>query len=212
MLSRSNLVIINDQFQTIAKPVEASLRIKASKFIGYAVPAGTPDRFKEILQLRTKEYHDATHNCWAYRIVGNERVNHASSDAGEPSGTAGKPILSVIEGRDLVNVGVIVTRYFGGTKLGTGGLARAYADCANLTLDAANVVTKVITDKISFHFLYDYMNVVMRTIDRYEGTIVSSQYGEDADLVISIPRSQIDSFKTELTNACHGNIRFNHHS
>jgi len=211
-LPRSILVIIDDQFQTIIKPVETSLRIKASKFIGYAVPVETPDRFKEILQLRAKEYHDATHHCWAYRIILDENVDHASSDAGEPSGTAGKPILLAIEGRDLVNVGVIVTRYFGGTKLGTGGLARAYANCTDLTLDAAKIITEIITTKITCQFPYDYTNIVMRTVDRYNGTVISSYYDKDADLTISLPRSQIDSFKKELSNACRGNIQFTNHN
>jgi uncharacterized YigZ family protein len=201
-------IIIDDKYLTIQKAAEANLRVKGSRFLGFAVPVDLAERFKSILQERTKRYHDATHHCWAYRILVDDKVVVAFSDAGEPSGTAGKPILSVIEGRQLLKVGVIVTRYFGGTKLGTGGLARAYADCAGRTLDRADVVTQIIREEVILRFPYEMMNVVMRIIDRYEAVIVPSNYEGNPKLAVMVPRSQVVHFQKELADGCRGNIEF----
>jgi uncharacterized YigZ family protein len=198
----------DDQYLTIKETAEASIRIKGSRFLGLAFPVETSERFKQVLQGRSKQYHDATHNCWAYRILGNDRIKSVASDAGEPSGTAGKPILSTIEGRNLLNVAVIVTRYFGGTKLGTGGLARAYADCANMTLDESEVISRVISSQITIRFPYDHVNGVMRIIEKFGGRIEDSVHDQEATLSIAIPRSQEDHFRRRLTDACRGNVKF----
>jgi uncharacterized YigZ family protein len=187
---------------------EASFRLKGSRFLGLAFPAETVERFKQRLQERSKQYHDATHNCWAYRILIDDRIEVGISDAGEPSGTAGKPILSTIEGRNLLNIGVVITRYFGGTKLGTGGLARAYADCANLALDASEVISRIISSQITIRFPYDHVNGVMRIIQKFGGKIENSTYDQDAALRITIPRSQTEHFRQEILDACRGNVKF----
>jgi uncharacterized YigZ family protein len=192
----------------VKESAEASIRVKGSRFLGFACPVISEEQFKQVLLEHSRQYHDATHNCWAYRILSQDRIDMGSSDAGEPSGTAGRPILSAIEGRDLLNVGVIVTRYFGGTKLGTGGLARAYADCASLTLDGCTVISKIITDQLTILLSYDLQNVVMRLIDRFQGKIEESKYSQDARLTIAIPRSRIERFKTEIMDACSGSVRF----
>ena len=202
-------VFPDDQYYTIEKSAEASIRVKGSRFLGMAFPVQTAEQFKQVFQERTKRYHDATHHCWAYRILADDKVLMASSDAGEPSGTAGKPVLSVIEGRNLLNVGVIVTRYFGGTKLGTGGLARAYADCANRTLDSVSVVVKTITEPVLIQFPYEAMNIIMRMIDKYDGSVIDSNYETHPRLSVSIPRSRVSKFKRELMAACRGNLQFN---
>jgi uncharacterized YigZ family protein len=202
------LIIIDDKYYTVGKSAESSLRIKGSRFLGFAVPVDLAERFKSILQERTKRYHDATHHCWAYRILADDKVVATSSDGGEPSGTAGKPILSVIQGRNLMNAGVIVTRYFGGTKLGTGGLARAYADCASRTLDRANIVSQIIREEVMLRFPYEMMNVVMQIIDRYKAVIVHSDYEQNPKLTVMVPRSQVVHFQKELADGCRGNIEF----
>ncbi len=197
-----------DQYKTIRKSVEALIRVKGSRFLGWAFPISDPEGFKGILQNRGKDYHDATHHCWAYRVFSEDRIEEASSDAGEPSGTAGKPILSAISGRDLCNVGVIVTRYFGGTKLGTGGLVRAYGECAGVCLDQAQVITKVVRDTLVCRFPYDLMNLVMRIMDRHQGTITASDYAQDAKVTFTVSRSKIEVLKADLFDACRGNIKF----
>ena len=138
----------------------------------------------------------------------DDRIEIGSGDAGEPSGTAGKPILSTIEGRNLLNVGVVVTRYFGGTKLGTGGLARAYADCANITIDAAEILSQIVSANITIRFPYDYMNGVMRIVERIGGRVTNSVYEQDATLKVTIPRSESDRFQHEVMEACRGNVKF----
>jgi len=202
------LITPDDRYQTIEKPAEASIRVKGSRFLGMAFPVQTAEQFKQVFQERTKRYHDATHHCWAYRILVDDKIVVASSDAGEPSGTAGKPILSVIEGRNLINVGVIVTRYFGGTKLGTGGLARVYADCTNRTLDSVAIITHIIHEQIVLRFPYEMMNAVMRIINRYDATMVHSDYEPNPKLTVMIPKSHVIKFQRELSDACRGNIEF----
>ncbi len=197
-----------DQYKIIKKSVEASIRVKGSRFLGRAFPVEDAVGFKDVLQIRSKEYHDATHHCWGYRVISGDRIDEASSDAGEPSGTAGKPILSVVSGRNLFNVGVIITRYFGGTKLGTGGLVRAYGECAGATLDRAQVITKVILGTLVCRFPYDLMNTVMRIMDRYQGAVTGSDYALDAKVTITVPRSKIPLMKADLFDACRGNIEF----
>lgn len=197
-----------DQYKTIKKSIQAVIRVKGSRFLGYAFPVEDFAGFKDVLSQRSKEHHDATHHCWGYRIIVEDRIEEMSSDAGEPSGTAGKPTLSAISGRDLCNVGVVVTRYFGGTKLGTGGLARAYGECAGTVLDQVQVITKVIRDTLVCRFPYDSIHAVMRIMDRYQGTVVESDYTQDATLTITTPRSKMSQMMADLTDACRGSIEF----
>jgi uncharacterized YigZ family protein len=201
-------VFPDDQYQTIEKSAEASLRLKGSRFLGFGFPVETQEQFKQVLRERTKRYHDATHHCWAYRLLVNDKVVAASSDAGEPSGTAGKPILSYIEGRNLLNVGIIVTRYFGGTKLGTGGLARAYADCTQLTLNSASIVVKTITEQVILQFPYESISMIMRIVAKYGATVSASDFMPKLSMIINIPRSQVLHFKQELMDAGRGHIQF----
>ena len=198
----------DDQYLTIENPGEASVRVKGSRFLGMVFPVQSAEQFKQVLKERVKTYHDATHHCWAYRLLVDNKVVAASSDDGEPFGTAGKPILSVIEGRNLMKIGVIITRYFGCTKLGTGGLARAYSNCTNQTLDSVSVVVKTITEQVLVQFPYEAMNIIMRMIDKYDGIVSDSNYETNPRLTVSIPQSGVSNFKRELIDACHGNIRF----
>jgi uncharacterized YigZ family protein len=141
--------------------------VLGSRFFGRAV--GIADREaidNELTEIR-KQYHDATHWCSAFRLGYTENPEERGSDAGEPQGTAGTPILREIQHRDLFNVLVIVTRYFGGTKLGTGGLARAYSECAALALDAAVLVERELRDRLSVNCSYDDMSIVYHVARKY---------------------------------------------
>jgi len=182
--------------------------VKGSRFLGIAHPVQTPEQFKQVLHERAKRYHDATHHCWACRLFADGKVVATSSDAGEPSGTAGKPILYAIEGCDLLNIGVIVTRYFGGTKLGTGGLARAYAECANLVLENAETVVKIITTRLALHFDYDYLSRIMSAISQHGASIVETDYGSEILLTVMVPVSREAAFRQQLIDICKGHIRF----
>ena len=129
-------------YLTIANQSEAAFREKMSRFISFAIPVTTAAEAKEYVALYTNEYHDARHVCWAY-MLGSDRKEFLSSDNGEPSGTAGKPILGQINSFGLTNVLIIVVRYFGGIKLGTSGLIAAYREAARLAIEAAEIIEEI---------------------------------------------------------------------
>src|SRR5438876_12438305 len=130
---------MSDHYRTLAAPAEFRQKIARSEFLGVAFPCASDDQFFDELKAIEKKHFDATHHCWAFRLLANRQ---RSSDAGEPSGTAGKPILSGIEGADLFDAAVVVVRWFGGVKLGTGGLSRAYRETAAETLRQAHIVER----------------------------------------------------------------------
>src|SRR5689334_18781908 len=131
---------VDTSFKTITGHSRAELKVRGSRFIGTAVPVNSKEQALEELEKIRKEFWDATHNCYAWRLA-PDGLQYRFADDGEPSGSAGKPILFVVQQRELANVLVVVTRYFGGTKLGVGGLARAYSDAAMAALDLAEVIT-----------------------------------------------------------------------
>jgi uncharacterized YigZ family protein len=154
-----------------------------------------------------KEYFDATHHCFAYRL-GPDGKQFRRNDDGEPSGTAGKPILSAIDGRGLVGVIVVVTRYFGGTKLGAGGLARAYRQAAELALGAGERRTMYIPEVFAVSFSHACTGPVMRAVSAAGGRIVSSRYELEVHMVIEIRRSRTEGLRSALLEGTGGGVRF----
>ena len=150
-------------YLTIANQSEAAFREKMSRFISFAIPVTTAAEAKEYVALYTNEYHDARHVCWAY-MLGSDRKEFLSSDNGEPSGTAGKPILGQINSFGLTNVLIIVVRYFGGIKLGTSGLIAAYREAARLAIEAAEIIEGRDMTTLSLTFPYLAMNDVMKLV------------------------------------------------
>lgn len=161
-----------------------------SRFLAFALPASTVEEAKEYIALYTNEYHDARHVCWAY-MIGADRLTYLSSDNGEPSGTAGKPILGQINSLGLTNVVVIVVRYFGGIKLGTPGLIAAYRQAAREALDDAGVAEGRESGKLSLTFPYMSMNDVMRLIKSYPAEdsvkIISQDFDNTCAITLSLP-------------------------
>jgi uncharacterized YigZ family protein len=147
-------------YYTIEKPAVAEFKERGSKFIAYAYPIETVDDFKKLLQNLKKEHPKAVHHCFAYRI-GTDGNNFRVSDDGEPSGTAGRPILGQIDSKAITNTAVIVVRYFGGTLLGVPGLINAYKTATTLALQVVPVMQKQIEVKYAIHFDYTQMNEVM---------------------------------------------------
>ncbi len=193
-------------YHTVAMPVEHEIKIKRSRFIGRATPVESREAAEAFVASVRKQYHDATHNCFAYRVEQQDRDVIRFNDDGEPSGTAGKPILQAIQGRELTGVVVVVTRYFGGIKLGTGGLIRAYGDAAAETLDRAPIRTVVRTDRILVEYAYEWSNAVHKTLEQTEARVGSSQYGSTVKQEIWVRKDQTDLFITMLTDRCAGNI------
>lgn len=164
-----------DSYKTISAPAQAKFTEKMSRFLAFASPAETIDEAKAFVGALQKEYYDARHVCWAW-VIGTEDSHVYSNDNGEPSGTAGKPILGQINSRELKNVVVAVVRYFGGIKLGTPGLIAAYKESASLCLDEAQIIECHRQEELSVTFAYPAMNDVMKIVKHPEVTILERQF------------------------------------
>ena len=186
-----------DEYRTIAAPAEAVYTDKRSKFIAIALPVRTVEEVKTRLEEYQKKYYDARHVCYAY-MLGHARTEFRANDNGEPSGTAGKPILGQINSRELTDVLVIVVRYFGGIKLGTSGLIVAYRTAAAEALDASAFVEKTVDDEVEVTFEYPFMNDVMRVVKEEGPTIVSQSYDTDCVMKLRIRRLSMPRLRTRL--------------
>ncbi|HJT16978.1 MAG TPA: YigZ family protein [Thermoanaerobaculia bacterium] len=167
-----------------------------SEFLGLAFPVDAEEKFFETLHAIEKEHFDATHHCWAFRLFRDARAR--SSDAGEPPGTAGRPILSAIEGADLFDVAVVVVRWFGGVKLGTGGLSRAYRETAAAVLNAAKIVDHYVYDAITVVAPFDRMSDVYRLVDPPNVVLVAERFGEMNEFDFNVRRSRAEEFAAML--------------
>jgi uncharacterized YigZ family protein len=196
---------MKDEYQSIAADVTASLKVEGSKFIASAFPVDLRLQAEEMLTKVRREYFDATHHCFAYTL-GIEGKEFRYSDDGEPSGTAGIKILAAIQSKSLSDVLVVVTRYFGGTKLGTGGLGRAYYESANRVLSDASVVPKVVTEEMQITFPYDETSRIMNTLSHRKAKIVDTIYDDDVTLRLSIRKNSALLLADELVNVTRGNI------
>lgn len=188
---------MGDSYQTIAAPSEGIYKEKMSKFMAFAHPAGSVAEAKAVIADYQKRYHDARHVCWAY-MVGADRTEFLSSDNGEPSGTAGKPILGQINSFGLTDVVIIVVRYFGGIKLGTSGLIVAYREAAREALGAAEIVERHVTTDIVFTFPYLAMNDVMRLCKSGDVEIVEQIFDNSCEMTVRIRRDFADGLKSKL--------------
>ena len=178
-------------YTTIDSNGTAEFRDRGSKFIGYAFPVNSVDQFKKALEAIKKEHPKATHHCFAYRI-GIDGNSFRVNDDGEPSGTAGKPILGQIDSKELTNVGVVVVRYFGGSLLGVPGLINAYKTTATVVLQTIPFVQKPIEVKYRLQFDYTTMNDVMTIIKQYNCTILSQEIQLFSLFTIGIPISRLE--------------------
>lgn len=193
----------SDSFETIARHARREIpKIKGSRFIGDAFPVENEDEAKSCITKVSTEFADATHHCFAFSIDNGDIER--SSDAGEPGGTAGPPILRQIQSNGLTNVLVVVTRYYGGTNLGKGGLVRAYGSAAKAVLRECERVTKVLETTLKLTFDYDDTSAAMRTIDEFNGRIVSSRYKERTSLEVALPASRVDAFIETFRNSLSG--------
>lgn len=188
-----------DSYKTISekKIGEGYYTEKRSKFLAFSHHVETVEDVKEIVAQYRKKYFDARHVCWAY-MLGDERTEFRANDDGEPSSTAGKPILGQINSRELTNVLVVVIRYYGGVNLGTGGLIVAYREAASLALDDSEVEERLIEERITYSFTYVMMNDVMRIVKDMQPRIVSQTFDNTCEIVLAIRRSQAEELKKRL--------------
>ena len=186
-----------DVYRTIAASAEGIYTEKRSKFIAIALPVRTVDEVKALLEEYQKKYYDARHVCYAY-MLGPQRKDFRANDNGEPSGTAGKPILGQINSNELTDILIIVVRYFGGIKLGTSGLIVAYKAAAAEALTAAEVVEKTVDECIRFWFEYPFMNDVMRGVKEEGPEIVEQGYDMDCRMTLRIRSSLMLRLRARL--------------
>lgn len=190
---------MEDSYKTIEHPAEGYLTEKKSKFISHIVPVKSAEEVKEILEEHRKKYYDARHVCWAY-MLGWEREEFRWNDDGEPSGTAGKPILGQINSAELTDVLILVVRYFGGTLLGTGGLIKAYKEAAADAIAHAEIVEKTVDDRIVIRFEYPLLNEVMRVLKQYEEVQWKQDFRESCRMELVIRQSLSDRLREQLTS------------
>ncbi len=186
-----------DTYKTIAAPSEGIYTEKRSKFIAIALPVRTVEEVKQYLEAYQKKYYDARHVCYAY-MLGHERKNFRANDNGEPSGTAGKPILGQINSYELTDVLIIVVRYFGGIKLGTSGLIVAYRTAASEALANAKIEERTVDDTLTVLFEYPFMNDVMRIVKEEQPDILEQSYDMDCRMTLRIRRSMMSKLRARL--------------
>lgn len=192
------------EFLTVAAEIRHEIDpIKGSRFLTTAAQVASAEEAEAFVERIRTEFANASHNCWAWR-VGAEGKLFRSSDDGEPSGSAGRPILAQIEGHELTNTAVVVTRWFGGTKLGVGGLVRAYGGAAGKTLDRAEIATVVIKRRLVVVHPYDCSGTVEGLLSAHGLAPVQADYGADVELVLEVPEKSADAFVAELTERTAG--------
>jgi uncharacterized YigZ family protein len=188
---------MSDHYRTIARPAEFRQKIERSEFLGVAFPVTAEAEFFEELSRIEKRDFDATHHCWAFRLFAEERTR--SSDAGEPSGTAGKPILAAIEGAGLHDIGVIVIRWYGGVKLGTGGLSRAYRETAAATLREAIPLDRYLYQRVRVVVPFDALGTVYRLVDPPGVLLAGERFEERNEFLFDVRASLVAEFVQTLT-------------
>lgn len=189
---------MTDEYKTITEGIgEGFYSEKRSKFLAFAHHVETIDEIKDILASYRKKYYDARHVCYAY-VLGADKADFRANDDGEPSSTAGKPILGQINSYDLTNVLVIVVRYYGGVNLGTGGLIVAYRNAAADALDHATIETRLVEEVITYSFPYPMMNAVMRVIKEMQPRIVSQTFDNTCSISMSIRQEMAPVLRDRL--------------
>lgn len=190
---------MQDTYLTIEAPGEGIYKEKMSRFLSFAVPVVSVDEALAYVEQYRKEYYDARHVCWAY-MIGADRKCFRSNDNGEPSGTAGKPILGQINSANLTDILIVVVRYFGGIKLGTGGLIVAYRTAASEAIAACSIVERLIEDCVKIHFEYPLMNEVMRIVKEEQAAVVAQSFEMDCEMTLRLRRMAMPRLRERLEN------------
>jgi uncharacterized YigZ family protein len=186
-----------DNYKTIAIASKGYITEQRSKFISFAVPVQTPEQAKEIVADYRKQYYEARHVCWAY-LLGVAQTQFRVNDDGEPSSTAGKPILGVIHSNGLTNILIVVIRYFGGVKLGTSGLIVAYRSAAQDAVNNARIVEKTVNEDILITFAYPVLNSVMKIVKEEQVQILFQQFGMNCEMTLRVRQSAVEKLKNKL--------------
>ncbi len=188
---------MEDTYRTISDLSEGYYTEKRSRFLSFALPVRTPDEVKTQLDIYRKKYYDARHVCWAY-MLGPDRTTFRANDDGEPSSTAGKPILGQINSNNLTDILIIVVRYFGGIELGTSGLIVAYRTAAAEAIAAARIEERTIDETITITFEYPHLNSVMRIVKEDKPDVLTQSFELTCEMTLRIRQSRMDALKSRL--------------
>ena len=188
---------LKDSYLTIAAPAEAIYKEKSSKFLTYAYPVHSEEEIRELLEVLYKRHYDATHHCYAWRM-GPHGEQFRANDDGEPSGTAGKPILGQLLSNSLTDCLIVVVRYFGGTKLGVSGLISAYKESAAAVIEEAEIIEKTVDRVFTIEFPYLVMNDVMRIIKEEQPNILSQEFDNLCTMQLSMRESRAEALLGKL--------------
>lgn len=188
---------MDDTYRTIRDLSEGYYTEKRSRFLSFALPVRTPDEVKTQLDIYRKKYYDARHVCWAY-MLGPDRTIFRANDDGEPSSTAGKPILGQINSNNLTDILIIVVRYFGGIELGTSGLIVAYRTAAAEAIAAARIEERTVDKTITITFEYPHLNSVMRIVKEDKPDVLAQSFELTCEMTLRIRQSRMDALKSRL--------------
>lgn len=202
-------MLFDDTYRTIEKPAEGVFRDRGSKFLAFAYPISAEGEIKPIVAQLKAEHPKANHHCWAMRLSPNRGVFKLNDD-GEPSGTAGRPILNMLLSRDITNVLIVVVRYFGGTLLGVPGLINAYKQATEDVLDRSIIIEKTVNDIYHISFNYLQMNDIMRLIKENNLAIIEQQFNNDCTIKLSIRKMEVNTILAKLDKLNEVVIKYSH--
>ncbi len=202
-------MLFDDTYRTIEKPCEGVFRDRGSKFLAFAYPIATDNKIKEIINDLKAQHPKANHHCWAMRL-GIDRSVFRINDDGEPSGTAGRPILNVLLSKDITNLLVVVVRYFGGTLLGVPGLINAYKMATEDALSKANIIQKSVNDVYTISFNYLQMNDVMRLIKDENMEIISQHFDNNCAVQVSVRKTKVNQVLSKINYLEGVNARYDY--
>ena len=188
-----------DWYNTIEKESRGYFKDKGSKFYSYAFPIQNEEEVKSIITGLKKEHHSARHYCYAWRL-GTENIRYRANDDGEPSSTAGKPILGQLQSFEVTNILLVVVRYFGGTLLGVSGLINAYRSAAKDVLDSADILKKLIEQRFKISFTYNELNQAMHIIKQENYTVIKTDFQESCNLIFAVRKSEMENAKRIFDN------------
>jgi uncharacterized YigZ family protein len=196
---------LKTKYKTISSPSEGEYKEKGSKFLAFAYPVASEEDVKKYLEKLSKAHHKARHHCYAY-VLGENKELYRANDAGEPSNSAGKPILGQIQAKDLTNVLVVVVRYFGGVKLGVGGLINAYKSAAEAALNNAEIIEKDILATLKVQCDYADIPLVQSVVAKNQARTVREDYDKSCIFVIEVPLEKLFDFEKNLS--AHHHIQY----
>lgn len=190
---------MSDFFKTVKGPSQGKYTEKMSKFLSFVEPVQSADEAKAVIKRYANEYHDARHVCWAY-MIGTDRSEYLSSDNGEPSGTAGKPILGQINSFGLTNVVIVVVRYFGGIKLGTSGLIVAYREAARIAIEEGEILECHEQATVTFTFPYLSMNDVMKLVKGGDVKMIDQQFDNTCSMTLQCDADAMPALRNRIAD------------